>query len=144
MIAIRPMTFDDYDDVLTLMRAAPGVAVCAADSPAAILRYLTRNPGLSFVAESDDRLIGCIFGGHDGRRGSLLHLAVAADFQRQGVGRRLVARTLAGLAAEGILKTHIDVFADNEGAIAFWQRLGWQKRDDICRFSFNNSSDPNV
>ncbi|CUS02398.2 GCN5-related N-acetyltransferase [Candidatus Promineifilum breve] len=144
MIAIRPMTFDDYDAVLALMRGAPGVAVRAADSPAAIQRYLTRNPGLSFVAESDDRLIGCIFGGHDGRRGSLLHLAVAADFQRQGVGRRLVERALAGLAAEGILKSHIDVFADNRGAIAFWQRLGWVKRDDICRFSFNNSSDPNV
>jgi ribosomal protein S18 acetylase RimI-like enzyme len=144
LIFIRPMTIDDYDAVLALIRAAPGVAVRAADSPAAIGRYLERNPGLSFVAQQDGRLVGCVFCGHDGRRGSLHHLAVDAAYRRQGIGRRLVERALDGLAAEGILKTHIDVFADNEKAIAFWRRLGWQKRDDIARFSFNRSHDPNA
>ncbi len=144
MYTIRPMTFDDYDAVLALMRATPGVAVRAADSPAAIQRYLARNPGLSLVAESDGRLIGCVFGGHDGRRGSLHHLAVAANYRRQGVGHLLVESALDGLANDGILKTHIDVFADNDGAIAFWRRLGWQQRNDICRFSFNRSSDSNA
>jgi ribosomal protein S18 acetylase RimI-like enzyme len=144
MIAIRPMTSADYDAVLALMRAAPGVAVRAADSPAAIGRYLERNPGLSLVAECDGRLVGCVFCGHDGRRGSLHHLAVDTAFHRQGVGRLLVERALDGLAAEGILKTHIDVFANNHEAISFWRRLGWQIRDDITRFSFNRSADPNA
>ena len=36
---IRPMTMADYDSVLSLMRGAPGVAVRAADWPAAIQRY---------------------------------------------------------------------------------------------------------
>lgn len=141
---VRAMTTEDYEAVLELMRAAPGVAVRAADSPEAIGRYLARNPGLSFVAQEDGRLIGCVFGGHDGRRGSLHHLAVAADCRRAGVGRALAARALDALEAIGIHKTHIDVFADNSGAIAFWKQVGWQERDDIRRFSFNRSADPNV
>lgn len=144
MITIRPLTPDDYEAVLALMRITPGVAVRAADSPAAINRYLERNPGLSLVAESDGRLVACVFCGHDGRRGSLHHLAVAEAYRRRGIGRLLVEQALDRLAAEGILKTHIDVFADNQGALAFWQRLGWQVRDDIVRFSFNRSSDPNA
>jgi ribosomal protein S18 acetylase RimI-like enzyme len=141
---IRPMTLDDYEGVLALMRAEPGMTVRAADSREAIGRYLVRNPGLSLVAESDGRVVGCVLGGHDGRRGFLHHLVVDPAFRRSGIGRELVTRALAGLAAEGIDKTHIDVFADNEGAIAFWRRLGWQARDDIRRFSFNRSTDPNA
>jgi ribosomal protein S18 acetylase RimI-like enzyme len=144
MIIIRPMTLDDYEGVLALMRAEPTITVRAADSREAIGRYLARNPGLSLVAESDGRVVGCVLCGHDGRRGFLHHLVVDPAFRGAGVGRAIVARALDGLAAEGIDKTHIDVFATNVGAIAFWRRLGWQQRDDIRRFSFNRSLDSNA
>ena len=141
---IRPMTFDDYAAVMALMSGTPGIAVRAADSPEAIGRYLARNPGLSLVAEEDDGLIGCVFCGHDGRRGYLHHVVVVPSRRGQGIGRALVARALDGLAALGIYKTHLDVFADNDAAVAFWQHTGWQRRDDIVRFSYNRSDDPNV
>lgn len=48
----------DYEDVLALLRATPGVAMRAADSREATERYLTRNPELSFVARSATRLVG--------------------------------------------------------------------------------------
>lgn len=142
--AIRPMTMADYDAVLALMRGAPGVAVRAADSPEAIARYLARNPGLSLVAEQDGRLVGCLFCGHDGRRGYLHHVVVAPEFRGQGIGRALVTKALDGLEALGIYKTHLDVFVDNEAAIAYWAHTGWQRRSDIARFSFNRSDDENI
>ncbi len=141
---IRPMTLADYDAVMALMRGVPGVAMRAADSPAAIGRYLERNPGLSLVAEDEGRVVGCVFCGHDGRRGYLHHVVVAPTRRGQGIGAALVARALDGLVALGIYKTHLDVFADNEPAIAFWQHSGWQRRDDIVRFSFNRSGDANI
>lgn len=144
MVDIRSMTLDDYDTVLALMRATRGVSVRAADSREAIARYLERNPGLSLVAESDGRLVGCVFAGHDGRRGSLHHLAVHESARLRGIGRRLVSRAVDGLHDLGIDKTHIDVFADNEDAIAFWKSVGWEQRDDLVRFSFNRSPDPNA
>jgi ribosomal protein S18 acetylase RimI-like enzyme len=143
-VSIRPMTLDDYHAVMALMSGTPGIAVRVADSPAAIARYLARNPGLSLVAEGEGGLIGCVFCGHDGRRGYLHHVVVAAGQRGQGIGRALVARALDGLAAQGIYKTHLDVFADNDAAIAFWQATGWQRRGDIVRFSYNRSADPNI
>lgn len=144
MISIRPMTSADYDDAMALMDGTPGVVVRAAASPEAIGRYLARNPGLSLVAESDGRPVGCLLCGHDGRRGYLHHVVVAPAYRGQGVGRALVERALDGLAAAGIAKTHIDVFADNSAALAFWRHTGWQLRDDIRRLSFNRSADPNA
>lgn len=141
---IRPMTLADYDDVLALMTDTPGVSVRAADSLSAIERYLLRNPGLSLVAEMDYRIVGCVFCGHDGRRGYLYHVVVDPGYRRQGIGLTMVERALEGLAFEGIEKTHIDVFADNSGALAFWQRLGWQLRTDLFRLSFTLSADPNA
>ena len=138
------MTFDDYAAVMALMSGTPGIAVRAADSPEAIGRYPARNPGLSLVAEEDDGLIGCVFCGHDGRRGYLHHVVVVPSRRGQGIGRALVARALDGLAALGIYKTHLDVFADNDAAVAFWQATDWQRRGDIVRFSFNCSTDANI
>jgi ribosomal protein S18 acetylase RimI-like enzyme len=144
MVTIRPMTLDDYEAVMGLMSDTPGVVVRAADSREAIGRYLARNPGLSLVAESDGQAVGCLLCGHDGRRGYLHHVVVAPAYRRLGVGRALAEQALDGLAAAGIAKTHIDVFADNAAALAFWQRIGWQLRDDIRRLSFNRSPDANA
>jgi ribosomal protein S18 acetylase RimI-like enzyme len=144
MTTIRPMTLDDYDGVLALMDAEPTITIRAADSREAIGRYLARNPGLSLVAEEDGRVVGCVLCGHDGRRGYLHHLVIDPAYRLSGLGAAIVARALDGLAAEGLDKTHIDVFATNTAAIAFWRRLGWQQRDDIRRFSFNRSLDSNA
>ena len=89
-------------------------------------------------------MVGCVFCGHDGRRGYLHHVVVAPAARGRGIGAAMVARALDGLAALGIYKTHLDVFADNTPAIAFWQHTGWQRRDDIVRFSFNRSDDANI
>ncbi|HOU42132.1 MAG TPA: GNAT family N-acetyltransferase, partial [Promineifilum sp.] len=92
----------------------------------------------------DGAMVGCVFCGHDGRRGYLHHVVVAPAARGQGVGAAMVARALDGLAALGIYKTHLDVFTSNELAIAFWQHTGWQRRDDIVRFSFNRSDDADI
>lgn len=143
-LVIRPMVLDDYDSVMALMRGAEGVSLRAADSREAIGRYLERNPGLSLVALDGKRLVACVFCGHDGRRGYLYHVVVDPSYRGVGVGRAIVSHALDGLAAEGIYKTHIDVFADNALAIEFWKATGWEMRDDLVRMSFIHSTDRNA
>jgi N-acetylglutamate synthase len=138
------MTIDDYDAVLGLLRQTPGVVVRDADTKEVIGRYLERNQGLSFVAVESGRIAGCIMSGHDGRRGYLQHLAVADGFRRKGIGKALVEKCLDGLEKEGILKSHIDVLATNEMAALFWEKIGWKRRDDICRYSFIRNSGHNA
>jgi N-acetylglutamate synthase len=133
--AIRPMFAADYEAVMELLRRSGGVQLRDADSFEGIARYLARNPGLSFVAEIDGHVAGCVFAGHDGRRGYLYHLAVDAAYRGRGIGRALVDRALSALACEGIGKIHIDVLQGNEEGIRFWRAIGWSERSDIARMS---------
>ena len=154
MIKIAEMTMGHYDVVSELMRQTPGVTFRSADSREATAAYLTRNPGLSFVAldtlasntdELDEgRVIACAMCGHDGRRGYLQHVIVLPDYRNRGIATALVDRCLSSLETIGIFKTHIDVQIDNELANAYWIGRGWTKRSEINRYSFNRSSDPNA
>lgn len=141
---IRPMTIEDYDAVIALLTATSGVRLRDADSRAATARYLERNLGLSFVAFVDGGIAGCVMCGHDGRRGYLQHLAVAPAHRRSGLGSALVEACLAKLESLGIRKTHIDVLVGNQPARDFWRRRGWQKREDIFKYSFVRGQDPNA
>ena len=98
-------------------------------------RHRARNPGMSFVAEAEGSIAGCIFGGHDGRRGYLYHLAVLPHFRRLRIGKSLVARAIAAISADGIEKFHIDVYRNNAEGLRFWQALGWHERGDLKRLS---------
>ena len=144
MIEIAEMTINHYNAVFELMRQTPGVAVRSADSKETTARYLERNPGLSFVALDGDDVVACAMCGHDGRRGYLQHVIVLPEYRNRGIASGLIERCLSGLESIGILKTHIDVFVDNDLANEYWVRQSWVKRDDINRYSFNRSSAPNA
>jgi len=54
-----------------------------------------------------------------------LHIDLLAHLRGQGLGRTLVERQMADLAARGIPGLHLEVAADNPGGIAFYRRLGF-------------------
>lgn len=144
MVTIRVMSTADYDAVLELMQKTPGISLRDADSREATERYLERNSGMSFVAEVDGGLVGCVMCGHDGRRGYLQHLLVLPAYRRQGIANALVERCLTSLAQLGIRKCHLDVFKTNDSAARYWQGQGWQLRTDIDRYSFTRPGDENA
>jgi ribosomal protein S18 acetylase RimI-like enzyme len=129
------MTIDDYDEVYVLWQASEGIGLSAADSRAGIDQFLRRNPGLAFVARTGPTLAGAAMVGEDGRRGYLYHLAVSPACRRQGIGRALVERCIAGLRQRGIQKCHIFVYGDNQAGMAFWDQLGFQLRPDLVIMS---------
>ncbi len=144
MLHYRAMRDDDFDAALDLWRRCEGVGLRDSDSPVGIASYLQRNPGLSFIALQEQRIVGSILAGHDGRRGYLQHLAVAPEHRRQGIGSEPLSRCLAALAAEGIGKSHVHVFADNPAGREFWARRGWQRRDELQVYSWINGDNRNI
>lgn len=143
-VTIRAMTIDDYDAVMALMQQTPGVSIRDADSPSGVARYLQRNPGLSFVAQHADGIVGCLMAGHDGRRGYLNHLVVHPGHRGQGLAAALVDACLDGLQREGILKSHLDVLLTNDLAQAFWEHAGWTRRTDILKYSLVRGDNQNA
>ncbi len=132
---VREFTMDDYDSAVALWSSTEGIGLSQADERQNIARYLSRNPGQSFVATADGGLVGAVLAGNDGRRGFLNHLAVAPAWRHRGVGRALVKRSLDALASQGMRKCHIFVLAANEEGKRFWSRLGWEERTTLVVMS---------
>jgi ribosomal protein S18 acetylase RimI-like enzyme len=131
-VTVRAMTPDDHAAAVALWRVTPGIGLSDADSELDVRAFLARNPTLSAVAVTPEGgLVGALLCGHDGRRGCLYHLAVAEGHRRQGIGRMLVERCLAGLRALGIQKCNLFLYADNDEGRRFWTNNGWLVRADL-------------
>ena len=130
-ITVAEFTIDAYEQVYGLWENCDGIGLSSADSQPSIQRYLERNPGLSLLAYDGQTVVGTILCGHDGRRGYIHHLAVQAEYRRQGIGRLLVDKSLKALEASGIKKCHLFIFHDNTSGIQFWESIGWTYRQDI-------------
>jgi len=134
-IQILQMTIADYDEVLALWKVSEGIGLSSADSRESIERFLERNPGLSFVAREDGKLVGVVLCGTDGRRGYLYHMAVTRSHRRRGLGRTLFEKCLESLKWQGVKKCHLLVYADNQDAIRFWSQTGWKHRVELIIMS---------
>ncbi|HSG14950.1 MAG TPA: GNAT family N-acetyltransferase [Anaerolineae bacterium] len=132
---IQEMELTDYKAVRELWQSTEEIELADTDSREGLARFLERNPGLSFVARDDDRIVGAVLCGHDGRRGYIDQLAVQEQYRRQGIGRSLVSRCVYNLMRIGIRKWHLFVFEDNPAAITFWSKLGWSARVELVTMS---------
>lgn len=122
---IRSMIEADSSDAISLWQRTEGLDLNECDTVEGLSFYLKRNPGLSFVAEDQGRLVGVVLCGHDGRRGTLRHLAVDKAYRGQGVGRELVDHALRVLHDAGIGKCNLYVEDSNPAALAFWRAQKW-------------------
>lgn len=128
----RVFTPNDYEAAYQLWVNTPGMGLNTTDdSREGVLRYLHRNPTTCYVAEDADEIVGTILAGHDGRRGFIYHLAVHPKSRRAGVGTNLTEKALEALRKEEIHKVALVVFSGNEPGNAFWERMGFIRRDDL-------------
>jgi ribosomal protein S18 acetylase RimI-like enzyme len=134
-IEITEFPIEAYEAVISLWRLCEGIGLSSADSKYNIRNYLDRNLGMSFIALDDEKVVGAILSGHDGRRGYIHHLAVHPAYRKRGIGKALVEKCLLTLQSVGIQKCHLFIFNDNREGIRFWNEIGWEQRFDISLMS---------
>lgn len=127
----RLMTIEDYEEAYSLWIACGNGLNDKDDSKEGIEKYLKRNPTTSFVAVCENRVVGVILCGHDGRRGIIQHACVSPDFRYLGIGSKLVDLAMEALKAEGINKVLLVAFKKNAGGNAFWEKEGFTLREDL-------------
>ena len=135
-IHIRQFQYpQDYQQVHNLWSSMErGVHVGRSDTPEEIQKKLARDPDLFLVAECEDKIVGSVIGGYDGRRGMVYHLAVDPSFRGQGVGSQLMDEVEARLRARGCLKSYLLVAEDNHDVDAFYKKQGWKHMDTVHLF----------
>ena len=136
-MTIRNMGGQDYEQVYDLWLSCAGMGLNDLDdSREGIERFLRRNPGTCFVAETEEGIVGAILAGNDGRRGYIYHTAVHPDCRHRGIASALADTVIEALRNLGIHKTALVVFERNEAGNAFWKKKGFHRRTDLVYRDF--------
>ena len=127
--SLKVMTIDHYEALFDLWKSTPGMGLRSLDdSKEGISRFLRRNPTTNFVAYQDDKIVGAILSGHDGRRGYIYHTVVLPECRGQGIASDLVSAAVDALRSEGITRVCLNVMETNEQGKRFWVSKGWEKK----------------
>ena len=130
----RTINIKDYDEIFELWNSTEQSRRAlnpVDDTREGIDRYLKRNPNTCFAAVTDDKIVGVILTGHDGRRGIIHHMCVHPDYRRRGIAGQLVSLAEDALKKEGIQKVFGLVFKDNYTANFFWEQQGYSIRTNL-------------
>ncbi len=116
-------------------QAAPSGSV--TDHSDAIRKRLERDTDLFLLAWDNDRLVGSLIGGWDGWRGNMYRLAVAPDYRRRGIARKLVGAVECRLRRLGAERITALVAKHEEPARAFWRSVDYVDDTGMGRYAKN-------
>lgn len=128
-LTIRPYTEPDETAVIRLWEIC-GLVVPWNDPKKDIARKLRVQRDWFLVGLHRDRLIATIMIGYEGHRGWVNYLAVHPDFQKEGIGRRLMDEAERLLKDFGCPKLQLQVRTSNQAVIEFYRRIGY-RMDDV-------------
>lgn len=131
---IRDMKIEDYREVYKLWQEC-GISLGKSDSEDEIQKFISMNPETSLVETIDNKIIGCVLGGYDGRRGLIHHLAIHPDYQGNDYGTILMECLENKFKEKGVVKISFWVQNSNIGVVDFYEKLGYELRKDIVTIS---------
>ena len=135
-IKIRPFQLDDYDKLISLWDESElPYRPNGRDSRDKIENELKFECTVALVAEHEGKLIGSIWGTHDGRKGWLNRLAVAPEFRDRGIAKMMVDKVETELDGLGIDIIGVLVEDWNQESMDVFENLGYVNHKDIFYYS---------
>jgi len=135
-VRIRAFHINDYQSVVDLwlevgLPYKPG----GRDAPERIAAEYTGDNAVFLVAEEESRIVGAVFGTHDGRKGWINRLVVALDYQRNGLGQKLIKAAEEVFNKLGIEIIACLIDAENAASMEFFSSCNYTKHSDIIYFA---------
>jgi ribosomal-protein-alanine N-acetyltransferase len=135
---IRPFQIDDLNGVLNIERQ------CFSHPwlPNMFEALYQINPDGFYVALLDEKIVGygillieqsSIFRPRK-RTAHLMNLAVHPHFRNRGIGKGLIHQIMSAIKASDIEEVYLEVRTSNKDAIAFYEKLGFNKNGFLREF----------
>jgi ribosomal protein S18 acetylase RimI-like enzyme len=94
------------------------------------IQKIIDNNWTQFLAMDGDQVVGWCDILRQEREGTrhagVLGMGVINTYRRKGIGEQLIKKAITDAFSKGIKRIELEVFASNTGAIALYQKLGFQ------------------
>lgn len=118
-------------DAAVALWTAAGLVRPWNDPHADARRALAGPAATIFGAISSDALVGTVMTGHDGHRGWVYYLAVAAEHRRQGIAGLLLAAAEGWCAERAMPRLNLMVRGGDDAVIGYYERRGYRQSDVV-------------
>lgn len=127
---IRSIKKDDFTQLYKLWELVDGIIPYPYEEEKQRFEtMLALNPHLGFVLEKDQKIIGSIIGGFDGRTASVHRLAIHPEYQKQGYGTTLLETLENELKKHGVRKLAVQVHCSNPNVIQYYKKKQYKDMD---------------
>lgn len=125
---VRPMNYDDLADVETIDRRA-FFPLWRNSLPG--LKTAFKHASLATVAEMKGQIVGYQISTSSQMNAHLARLAVAPEYQGQGIGFRLVHDVLQQCFRRGMGQVTVNTQSDNRSSVSLYKKLGFETTGEI-------------
>jgi ribosomal-protein-alanine N-acetyltransferase len=88
--------------------------------------WLLKNPSaVTYIYYHGEQAVAAIMLKEEGEAARVVSIGVVPDHRRRGIGKELMALAEREMRGKGVRVMKLEVSVSNEGAIAFYKRLGY-------------------
>ena len=129
-IEIRTLGVADYEAICQVW-AASGIhfRTTGRESYDNFARQMASGLQAVFGARHGDKLVGVVVVTHDGRKGWINRLGVVPEYQRRGIGTRLVREADDHIHARGLEIVGALIEHGNDASLSMFKRAGYLVHD---------------
>jgi ribosomal protein S18 acetylase RimI-like enzyme len=125
---VRSFQLSDYVTVTNLLeKVLP--ELCYDDTMEAFARQLSWDSELVLVAEKENTIVGIIIGTIDNNKGYFYRVAVHADHQRQGIGKKLIETMKQRFVHRNVSKIFVAGDIHNTPFLPVYESAGYRATD---------------
>ncbi|MDB5054860.1 MAG: GCN5-related N-acetyltransferase [Bacilli bacterium] len=125
---IRSFQLSDYVSVTQLLEKVL-TETCYNETMEAFARQLSWDSELVLVAEKNDSIVGIIIGTIDNNKGYFYRVAVDTDFQRQGIGKKLIETLKQRFLYRNVSQILVAGDAHNKPLLPVYESVGYRVTD---------------
>ncbi len=128
---IREMIAQDFENCYQLWEQSRLKISSKEEERAEFLNCVDKNPKTCLVyLDSDQKIIGTIMGGFDGKKGYMYRLAVSSDFRNHGLGTQLIQKVEDAFKKQGVKNVRLTVMIYKLNLIDFYNHRGYESLTD--------------
>lgn len=124
-VKIREFKPEDYSECVKIWKETR-LYIWYMDNKNDILKFHQNNPDLFLVAELNAKVIGTVMATYSGNFALVYHLAVKPEFQKRGIGRKILDKILKKLKGKGARFAFVINHSKHKDALPFYYKMGFR------------------